>query len=33
MILDLTNIISDFKEKITSLILYNFKLRNFLAAY
>ena len=33
MILDLINIISDFKEKITSLILLNFKLRNFLAAY
>ena len=33
MILDLINIISDFKEKITSLILHNFKLMRFLVAY
>lgn len=33
MILDLINIISDFKKKITALILHNFKLRRFLVAY
>ena len=32
MILDLINIISDFKEKITSLILHNFKLMNFFSS-